>query len=518
MVWASGADGGREYANERWYDYTGMPRDARAAEGEGGGIDWLRQLRPDDREPAATRWRDCLRTGQAFQAEFRIRSRAGEYRWFAVRARPLRDPEGQAARWFGSCTDVEDDRRLAEEREALLTAERNARAEVERAMRMRDDFVATLSHELRTPLTSIIGWTSVLKRGLSDPEQLRRAVEVIDRNAKLQTQMVDDLLDMSRILSGKLRLDVQRLDLAVVIEAAVETVRPAAEAKGVKLIPVFGSAGLVRGDASRLQQVVWNLLSNAIKFTLKGGRVQVAHRKVGSQIEISVSDTGQGIAPQFLPHVFDRFRQADSSITRQKGGLGLGLSIVRSIVEMHGGTVSVLSAGEGQGSTFTERLPMAVLHGVDPGTADPHSSAQEVPLADRMLTDLRMLVLDDDPDSRELVSRVLGDEGALVHVAGSVQEALEVLAQRGPVDAILSDISLPGEDGYSFIRKVRQSEGPAARTPAIALTALARSEDRRRALLAGFQTHVAKPVDPAELVAVIASLTDRTGPCAEPQP
>jgi PAS domain S-box-containing protein len=514
MVWAGGPDGSWDYANECWYDYTGARRDG--LHPEDAGIDWLRQLHPDDREPAAARWRDCLPTGQDFQAEFRIRSRNGEYRWFAVRARALRDAEGRVTRWFGSCTDVEDDRRLAEERESLLTAERNARSEVERAMKLRDEFVATLSHELRTPLTSIIGWTSVLKRGLSDPEQLRRAVEVIDRNARLQAQMVDDLLDMSRILSGKLRLDVQRLDLAVVIEAAVETVRPAAEAKGVKLIPVFGSAGLVRGDANRLQQVVWNLLSNAIKFTPKGGRVQVAHRKIGSQVEISVSDTGEGIAPQFLPHVFDRFRQADSSITRQKGGLGLGLSIVRSIVEMHGGTVAAFSAGEGQGSTFTVRLPMAVLHGVDTGTADPHSSAHELPVADRMLGGLRVLVLDDDADSRDLVSRVLGDEGAVARTAGSVAEALAVLAEHGPVDAILSDISLPGEDGYSFIRKVRQLDGPVARAPAAALTALARTEDRRRALLAGFQTHVAKPVDPAELVAVIASLTGRTGQGTEP--
>jgi CheY-like chemotaxis protein len=302
-----------------------------------------------------------------------------------------------------------------------------------------------------------------------------------------------------------------------VIEAAIDTVRPAADAKGVKLLPVFGSAGIVRGDPARLQQVVWNLLSNAIKFTPRGGRVQLVHRRVGSHVEISVIDTGQGIDPEFLPHVFDRFRQADSSITRQKGGLGLGLSIVRSIVEMHGGTVEADSAGVGHGATFTLRLPLAVLHEATPtreaGLA--FTPAAEAAPGMHLLAGLSLLVLDDDVDSRELISRVLCDEGAQVQGAASAAEALETLqalaAAGTPVDALLSDIGLPGEDGYSFIRKVRRLGTPCARVTAIALTALARSEDRRRALMAGFQTHVAKPVDPAELVAVVATLCGRTG-------
>jgi CheY-like chemotaxis protein/anti-sigma regulatory factor (Ser/Thr protein kinase) len=292
-------------------------------------------------------------------------------------------------------------------------------------------------------------------------------------------------------------------------------VRPAAEARGVKLYPVYGSAGVVRGDAARLQQVVWNLLSNAIKFTPRGGRVQIAHRKVGSQVEISVSDTGQGIPKDFLPHVFDRFRQADSSITRHKGGLGLGLSIVRNIVEMHGGSVSAFSEGEGCGSVFTVRLPMAVLHGVDlrdePDGADPHSSSAPLPEGERMLSGLQLLVLDDDADSCELVARVLTDEGARVRTVRSVAEAMVAVHEMPQLDAILSDISLPGEDGYSFIRRVRNLGTPRARVTAVALTALARSEDRRRALLAGFHSHVAKPVEPAELIAVIATLCERTG-------
>jgi PAS domain S-box-containing protein len=517
IVWTADAEGGWDYANERWTGYTGEVCTSDA--GATGRIDWLAQVHPDDHDSAARQWRESLDAGQPCAIEVRLRARSGEHRWHQLRALPLADDGGPAQRWIGTCTDIEDDRRLAQEREELLAAERNARGEMERAMRLRDDFVATLSHELRTPLTSIIGWTAVLRRAPPDAATLQRAIDVIDRNARLQTQMVEDLLDMSRILSGKLRLDVQRLDLAPVIEAAIDTVRPAADAKGVKLLPVFGSAGIVRGDPARLQQVVWNLLSNAIKFTPREGRVQLTHRRAGSHIEISVIDTGQGIAPEFLPHVFDRFRQADSSITRQKGGLGLGLSIVRSIVEMHGGTVEAHSAGPAQGSTFTVRLPLAVLHEATPplpGAAAPAAApgAEQLPNL-HLLQGLSLLVLDDDTDSRELVTRVLCDEGAQVHGAASAAEALELLqslaAARTPVDALLSDIGLPGEDGYSFIRKVRRLGTPSARVTAIALTALARSEDRRRALMAGFQTHVAKPVDPAELVAVVATLCGRTG-------
>ena len=515
IVFTAGADGRWDYANERWRAYTGALCTSDA--GEPGPIDWLAQAHPDDHDGAAAQWRDYLAAGQPGTIELRLRAKNGEHRWHQLRALPLDEECGSVQRWIGTCTDIEDERRSAQEREELLAAERNARGEMERAMRLRDDFVATLSHELRTPLTSIIGWTAVLRRAPPDAPTLQRAIDVIDRNARLQTQMVEDLLDMSRILSGKLRLEVQRLDLAPVIEAAIDTVRPAAEAKGVKLLPVFGSAGIVRGDPARLQQVVWNLLSNAIKFTPRGGRVQLTHRRVGSHVEVSVIDTGQGIAPEFLPHVFDRFRQADSSITRQKGGLGLGLSIVRSIVEMHGGTVEAHSAGAGEGASFTVRLPLAVLH---PATAPHEAAAPAQPAAEagpglHLLQGLSLLVLDDDDDSRDLITRVLCDEGAQVHGAASAAEALETLqslaAAGTPVDALLSDIGLPGEDGYSFIRKVRRLGTPSARVTAIALTALARSEDRRRALMAGFQTHVAKPVDPAELVAVVATLCGRTG-------
>ena len=516
IVWTADAEGGWDYANERWSAYTGDLCTSDA--GEPGRIDWLAQVHPEDHDGAARQWRESLAAGQPCLIELRLRAKSGEPRWHQLRALPLADEGGAAQRWIGTCTDIEDDRRLAQEREELLAAERNARGEIERAMRLRDDFVATLSHELRTPLTSIIGWTAVLRRAPPDGPTLQRAIDVIDRNARLQTQMVEDLLDMSRILSGKLRLEVQRLDLAPVIEAAIDTVRPAAEAKGVKLLPVFGSAGIVRGDPARLQQVVWNLLSNAIKFTPRGGRVQLVHRRVDSHVEVSVIDTGQGIAPEFLPHVFDRFRQADSSITRQKGGLGLGLSIVRSIVEMHGGTVAAHSTGEGQGATFSVRLPLAVLH--EPAPASDTAEPGTAPAAERepglhLLSGLSLLVLDDDTDSRDLVARVLSDEGAQVHAAASAAEALDLLQAQAaagtPVNALLSDIGLPGEDGYSFIRKVRRLGTPSARVTAIALTALARSEDRRRALMAGFQTHVAKPVDPAELVAVVATLCGRTG-------
>ncbi|MGN6230004.1 MAG: response regulator [Trinickia sp.] len=396
-------------------------------------------------------------------------------------------------------------RALAEEREALLAAERAARAEAERASRMKDEFVATLSHELRTPLNAIVGWTQFLLRDASVSESLRKGLDVIDRNARAQTRMVDDLLDFSRILAGKLRLETERVDLGDVVEYVIRSVGPAAQAKDIQFVASLDAAGAVLGDPSRLQQIVWNLLSNAVKFTGRGGRVEVTLQRRENEVELIVADNGQGIKPEFLPHVFERFCQEDAGIARHHGGLGLGLSIARQLVEMHGGQIVARSDGTGRGATFAVALPAAGAE----LTRELESGAIELD-APPALAGLRVLVLEDEPDARELVERVLQERGAATLAFASALEALDACTAQAP-DVIVSDIGLPGIDGYEFIRRLRTSEGQRGRnTPAAALTAFARSEDRRRALLAGFQTHVAKPVDPLELVVVVAALAGRT--------
>ena len=404
-------------------------------------------------------------------------------------------------------TEVAERRRVEKYREALLVSERTARADAERATRLKDEFVATLSHELRTPLNAIVGWASILRTDRR-PASVAQGMEVIERNAKVQAQMVEDLLDMSRILSGKLRIDLQLIDPAAMVKAALASIRPAAEAKAIELRAHVDSTGMVNSDAGRLQQIVWNLLTNAIKFTPRDGRVDVVLRQVDAQVEVVVSDTGQGIRAEFLPYVFDRFRQADASTTRRHGGLGLGLSIVKSLVEMHGGSVDVHSDGEGQGARFTVRLPLAIAQPFGLVTAFKADRPQNVDELE--LSGLRILVVDDEPDARALAQRVLQERGADVVTVASALEALALMDGESALSVVISDIGMPDEDGYDLIRKVRALPGSAGRIPAVALTALARAEDRKRALLAGYQTHISKPVDPAELVAVIASLAART--------
>ncbi|QCP49148.1 response regulator [Trinickia violacea] len=402
-------------------------------------------------------------------------------------------------------------RTLAEEREQLLASERAARTEAERASRVKDEFVATLSHELRTPLNAIVGWTQILMRDASEPERVKKGLEVIERNARAQAQMVDDLLDLSRVMAGKLRLDLERLDLGDIVEYVIRSVQPAADAKEIRITPILEPAGPVQGDPARLQQVVWNLLSNAIKFTGKRGKVEVLLRGVEGEVELTVSDTGQGIKPEFLAHVFERFRQEDTGTTRQHGGLGLGLSIAKQLVEMHCGRIEAMSDGEGRGATFVVRLPTANIEPVR--VAGARSQSLETPPA---LAGLHVLIVEDEPDARELVERLLQERGATTTALDNAADALAAY-EAAPPDVVVSDIGMPGEDGYEFIRKLRALEqaasersGQSRTTPAAALTAFARSEDRRRALLAGFQTHIAKPVDPLELVVVIAALAGRT--------
>ena len=413
---------------------------------------------------------------------------------------------------------VADRAAIAIDRARLLESERKARAEAEEANRLKDEFLATLSHELRTPLTSILGWARMLRAGKVSEEATERALETIERNARAQSQLIEDILDVSRIVSGKMRLDTRPVDLASVIQGALDTARPAAEARGVRLQPVLDyEAGTVLGDPDRLQQVVWNLLSNAIKFTPKGGRVQVLLGRADSYVEVVVSDTGRGISPELLPHVFERFRQADAAPDRQHAGLGLGLAIVRHLVELHGGTVRAESAGEGHGATFTVRLPLTIVRtpaarGRDAGTQSrPASGDPDGFNCPPELAGLHVLVVEDEEDSRALISEVLVKCGARVTAVGTAAEALEEVSSTRP-DVLVSDIGLPGEDGYSLIRKVRLlPEERGGRTPAAALTAYARAEDRVRALRSGFQIHVTKPVEPAELVTVVANLAGRTG-------
>ena len=406
--------------------------------------------------------------------------------------------------------EVAERKRAEERREALLTSERAARSEAERATRLKDEFVATMSHELRTPLNAIVGWASILRRDRR-AESVLQGVEVIERNAKLQARMVEDLLDMSRILSGKLAMELQRTDLSGVTHAAMAAVRPTADAKGVRLHAAISPTRPVNGDAGRLQQVLWNLLTNAIKFTPANGTVSVVAREVSREgtrsVEISVSDTGQGIDAHFLPFVFDRFRQADASTTRRHGGLGLGLSIVKSLVEMHQGSIEARSAGEGQGSTFIVHLPLAETRATADAALD--RGGQEPAQCASSLAGLRILVVDDEADARTLTRRVLEEFGAEVLTVGSAVDALEAVDADGELSVVVSDIGMPENDGYELITRMRAMPGSAGRIPAVALTALARDEDRKRTLLAGYQVHISKPVDPVELVKVIASLAGR---------
>jgi signal transduction histidine kinase/CheY-like chemotaxis protein len=388
----------------------------------------------------------------------------------------------------------------------MLVTERSARIEAERLSRMKDEFLLTLSHELRTPLNAIFGWAQILKRSKADSATVEKGIDVIDRNVRAQTKLIEDLLDMSAIIAGKIRLDVQPVDLAAVIDMAVESVKPAIDAKQLKLEKVIDPlAGPVSGDASRLQQVLWNVLSNSAKFTPKGGKIRLTLERVNSHVEFSVADNGEGIDPEFLPLLFERFSQADSSSRRRHGGIGLGLSIVKSLVEAHGGQVRAKSPGLGQGSTFIVSLPLRASYAETERREHPRTSIASVAQLDfnpPTLAGLRVLVIDDEKDARELVKKILEDSGATVCLAASAAEGYDQTAKSLP-NLIVCDIGMPVADGYDFIRQLRAT---GVQVPVLALTAFARTEDRIRSLQAGFAAHLAKPIEPAELLATIANL------------
>ena len=467
-------------------------------------------LHPDDRDRTRKAVEDCVKDGKLYDIEYRTVSPSGQVRWVRATGRTYYNERREPVRFDGTTQDITERKNAEQERNQLLESERAARQEAERAGRMKDEFLATLSHELRTPLNAIFGWTQLLKRGKDDPEILAEGIDVIDRNVRMQTQLIEDLLDMSRIISGKVRLDVQQVELPEVINAALQGVQPAADAKGIRLQRVIDpAAGPVSGDPGRLQQVLWNLLTNAIKFTPRHGRIHVLLQRVNSHVQLSVSDTGEGISPEFLPHLFERFSQADASMRRKHGGLGIGLSLVKSLVELHGGTVAASSPGPGLGATFSIDLPLRLTRdlaeeAVHPRTkSHPAEETRELP----KLHGVKVLVVDDEPDARELVRRMLIERQAVPRLAASAKEAQEILLTFKP-DVILSDIGMPYQDGYEFMREVR---GRGNCTPAIALTAFARSEDRIRSIEAGYQTHLPKPVEADELLAVIASLARPAG-------
>ena len=412
-------------------------------------------------------------------------------------------------------SEIIERERIEEELRASLSREQIARAEAETANRMKDEFLANVSHELRTPLNAIIGWTHMLRNGSLDEATAARAIETIDRNAKSQAQLVEDILDVSRVITGQLRLNMAPVDVAAIINAAIDAVQLAADSKDIELeVTLDPTARHILGDASRLQQVVWNLLSNAIKFTPSGGRVAVRLKRSDSEAQIQVADSGAGFDPDFLPHIFDRFRQADGSTTRRHGGLGLGLSIVRHLVELHGGTATAFSAGENQGATFTISLPLPAStprvrrHRSANDRTWTRTITKSQSKALPSLADLRVLLVDDDADTLQVLSVMLADSGAKVETAMSVTKALEVLQWHRP-DVLVSDLAMPGEDGYKLIAKIRSLENKdEGQLPAVALTSHVRVEDRARALAAGFNMFVPKPVEPAELLNAIANLAE----------
>jgi PAS domain S-box-containing protein len=470
--------------------------------------------------------RRLVEAGESFVTEIRYRRKDGPEVWVNSNVSPVHDARNEAVGSVTVVIDVTDRKRAEREREQLLEKERAARAEAEAANRSKDEFLAIVSHELRNPLNAILGYTQLLRLGRVDPLEIRSTAEILERNGRIQLQLIEDLLDSARIISGKLELEVQPVSLSRVITAALDAIRPAAQAKGIELrSDLEPLAGQILGDPERLQQVVWNLLSNAIKFTPQSGRVELRMENAGQHVRVTVKDTGKGIESEFLPFCFDRFRQSDSSSTRRFGGLGLGLSLVKQLLELHGGTIEATSDGLGRGATFTVTLPQ---HGAQ---ADAFVPQRQRALPERKmrmagatpfdevpsLEGVRVLVVDDEEDARTLLKTVLGKSGAQVMTVSSGVEVLAILA--GPQgaaqpDVLILDINMPAEDGYRVLERVRALEAergvaPSARIPAIALTAMGGTEERLKALAAGFRMHIVKPVEPGELIVVIANLVKR---------
>jgi PAS domain S-box-containing protein len=550
LVWTANAQGVLLDLNQRWLDFTGLTFAQSQTEG------WEAIVHPDDLPILSQKWAAAQQDGSRYQAEGRIRRADGVYRWHLHQAIALKDEQNQIVKWFGTATDIEDQKQLQQQRDRLLQQEQVAREKAEQANRIKDEFLAVLSHELRSPLNPILGWSKLLQTGKVNATKTAEALTTIERNAKLQAQLIEDLLDVSRILRGKLTLNVAPVNLANAIAAALETVQLAAQAKDIQIqIDLDPNVGMVAGDAARLQQIIWNLLSNAVKFTNQGGRVdvrlaEILHQEaepqytrsqvepgneirealppvvqdaMGNQKErspitnyplpittkyaqIQVIDTGKGINPDFLPYVFDHFRQEDSAATRKFGGLGLGLAIVRQLVELHGGTVFAESQGEGTGATFTVRLPL--IKQQTKNENEPERDAESM-TPSSPLAGLKILVVDDDADSRDFIAFVLEQDGAEIIALPSAIEAWREFSRAKP-DLLVSDIGMPEMDGYTLMRQIRNlPPEQGGNLPAIALTAYAGEADSFQAISAGFQQHISKPIEPNQLVQAVAKLAGR---------
>ena len=501
-IWMVDSQARTEFVNQRIFEMLGYT----AEEMLGRPIfDFMDEV---DGITAQHKLEQLKREGKDFK-EGRLRCKDGSYIWTLISARAIFNEQSEFTGAIAMLTDITDRKHTEQERDHLLQLEQVARAEAETANRIKDEFLAVLSHELRSPLNPILGWAKLLQNGKFDAAAPKKALETIERNAKLQAQLIEDLLDVSRILQGKLSLDMVPVNLAATIEAAMDTVHLAAEAKSIQIeTNLDSSVNYVLGDSGRLQQVMWNLLSNAVKFTPIGGQVNIRVECIDEEARISVSDTGKGINPEFLPYVFEYFRQADSATTRKFGGLGLGLAIVHHLVELHGGTVWAESPGEEQGATFTVSLPLIKerLTIKEETTADSSITPATLPLAG-----IQILLVDDDADTRDFFNFVLEEFGAIVTLVSSATEALQKLANSKP-DILLSDIGMPEMDGYMLIRKVRALEAEERRPqiPAIAMTAYAGEINQQQAIAAGFQQHIAKPVAPEDLLKAILNLVKNT--------
>lgn len=496
FAWMAHANGDIFWYNQRWFNYTGTTLE------EMQGWGWQKVHHPDHVDRVVQHIRHCFETGRPWEDTFPLRGQDGQYRWFLSRAIPIRNQQDEIVCWFGTNTDITERKQSEMERDQLLEQEQAARESAERANRIKDEFLAVLSHELRSPLNPILGWAKLMQSRKFDATKTNEALATIERNAKLQTQLIDDLLDVAKILRGKLSMNVTPVDLVFVIEAAIDTVRTAAVAKEITLHAVLPQIGQVSGDAARLQQIVWNLLSNAIKFTPTSGRVEIRLEQIDNQAQIMVSDTGKGIDSNFLPHIFESFRQEDASTTRRYGGLGLGLAIVRHLVEAHGGTIWADSQGEGQGATFKVQLPLI-------NTKLEKTLLEESSVDELNLEGIRVMSVDDDPDARDLLTVILNQFGAVVLTVTSATEVLANLASFRP-DVLVSDIGMPEVDGYMLIQQIRAlSPEQGGQIPAIALTAYAREGDYQQAIRSGYQRHITKPLDPEELVRAIITLIHR---------
>jgi PAS domain S-box-containing protein len=504
-IYVADVEGRCTYINPRCQAICGLTLEESLAEV------WQREVHPEDRDRVVADWLAWIKESQEYSNEFRLAG-SENVRWIHVQSSPMFSDLGKLIGHVGTVRDITD-RKQAEEERGRLIREQVARQEAERANQMKDEFLAILSHELRTPLNAILGWSRLLRVKKFDEDTIDKALETIERNAKSQSQLIEDILDVSRILRGKLNLNKHPIRLESVIEMAIDSLQPLAEEKSIVLeLTCSPNVGQVIGDSDRLQQIVWNLLSNAIKFTQEEGKVEVRLESVGDEAQIQIIDNGIGIEPDFLPYVFDRFRQADSSTTRSYGGLGLGLAIVRHLVEQHGGKVYAEN-NPGEGAKFTVALPLAQRNALadDDDWSELNDQAEILPT----LVNLQLLVVDDDDDTREFLIALLEEEGATVRSASSVPEALAQLESSWP-DVLLSDIGMPGADGYELIARVREMEVLRDRMmPAIALTAYARESERQQALEAGFQMHLSKPVEVSQLIAGIANLA---GMLVDPEP